>query len=272
MNEASARSTGTPATTLDDLRVRLAGLLLLLALLPMLGLAFLVRGVIQGGELAAFTVVIAILAIVAALLAARQITAPLSALERDLRAAPADGQVAVSGPPQIAAVRAAVNTLTATIGEEARQQAARNAALQTRIVKLLGEIGSVAEGDLTARAEISADALGPVADSFNFMIVELRQIVGRVNAATRQVSTSTEQILTTTDTLSHSAGQQASRIADTSAAIEEMAVSIQRVAENATRSSEVARGAREAAEVGTRAVTATVAGMARIRGQVQETS
>jgi methyl-accepting chemotaxis protein len=272
MNEASARSTRTPATPLDDLRVRLAGLLLLLALLPMLGLAFLLHGAVQGGQLAAFAAGIAVIAIIAALLGARQLVAPLAALEHDLRTAPADGQLPVTGPTQIAAVREAVNALTTTIGAEARQQVARGATLQTRIAKLLDEIGSVAEGDLTAEAEVSADALGPVADSFNYMIAELRQIVGRVNSATQQVSYSTDQILTTTDTLSRSAEQQAARIADTSAAIEEMAVSIQQVAENATLSSEVARGAREAAEVGTRAVTATVAGMTRIRGQVQETS
>ena len=272
MNEASAQPTGTPATILDDLRVRLAGLVLLLALLPMLGLAFLLRGAIQGGELVAFTVGIAVIAIVAALLGARQMVAPLAALEHDLRAIPADGQVRITGPTQIAAVREAVNALTTTIGAEARQQAAHSGIIQTQIAKLLEEIGSVAEGDLTAEAEVSADALGPVADSFNYMIAELRQIVGRVNSATQQVSSSTDQILTTTDTLSRSAEQQAARIADTSAAIEEMVVSIQQVAENATLSSEVARGAREAAEVGTRAVTATVAGMTRIRGQVQETA
>ena len=272
MNEAPARPIRTAANPLDDLRVRLVGLMLLLALLPMLGLAFLLRGTIIGGDFTAFTIGIAVIAVVAALLGTRQLTAPLATLERDLRAAPADGRIAVGGSAQIAAVREAINALTATIGAEARQEAAHNAAFQARIATLLDEVSGVTQGDLTAEAAVSPDALGPVADSFNAMIGELRQIVGRVNAATQQVSRSTDQILTTTDTLSRSAEQQAARIADTSAAIEEMAVSIQQVAENATLSSEVARGAREAAEVGTRAVTATVAGMTRIRGQVQETS
>ncbi len=272
MNDVSAQKTGRSATILDDLRVRLAGLLLLLALLPMLGLAFLLRGAVQGGGLAAFTAGIALIAIVAALLGARQLVALLAALERDLRAIPADGQVEVTGPTQVAAVRAAINDLTATLGEGARQQVARSATLQRRITKLLDDVSGVAEGDLTAQAEVPADDFGPVANSFNAMIGELRQIVGRVNTATQQVSRSTDQILTTTDTLSRSAEQQASQIADTSAAIEEMIVSIQQVAENATLSSDVARSAREAAEVGTRAVTATVAGMTRIRGQVQETA
>jgi methyl-accepting chemotaxis protein len=275
MNEASARSTGTAPRFLDDLRIRPAGLLLLLALLPMLALAFLLRGAIlpaQGGTLVAATGGIAIIAIVAALLGARQLVAPLASLERDLRATPADGQVPVTGSAQIAAVRRAINALTMTVGQGTRQQAARGALLQTQIVTLLEEIGSVAEGDLTAEAAVSTSAVGPVADSFNYMIAELRRIVGRVNAATEQVSSSTDQLLTTTDTLGRSAEQQAASIAHTSAAIEEMAVSIGQVVENATRSSDVARSAREAAEAGTRAVTATVAGMTRIRGQVQETS
>ena len=136
----------------------------------------------------------------------------------------------------------------------------RTPSCSTQIVKLLGEVSSVAEGDLTVEAEVSADALGSVADSFNYMIVELRQVIGRVNTATQQVSNSTDDILSTTDTLSRSAEQQAARIADTSTAIEEMAVSIQQVSENAAISAQVARQARTSADAGTQAVVATVDG------------
>ncbi len=83
-----------------------------------------------------------------------------------------------------------------------------------------------------------------MADSFNYMITELRGIIGRVNAATNQVGNSTDEILATTDVLSRSAEQQAARIADTSTAVEEMAVSIQQVSENAAISAQVAREAR----------------------------
>jgi len=165
-----------------------------------------------------------------------------------------------------------VNTMIERVTDNARAQEAQNAALQTQIVKLLEEIGSVAEGDLTAEAEVSADALGAVADSFNYMIAELRRIVGRVNAATRQVGDSTDEILATTDVLNTSAEQQASRIAATSVAVEEMAASIGQVSENAARSARVAREARRTATAGAEAVSASVAGMGRIEAQVQATA
>ncbi len=208
-------------------------------------------------------------------LLARLVTRPLKGLEEAAERISA-GDYAVRAPvtsdDELGQVAVTVNTMVDQIVANTRAQEAQNAALQTQIVKLLGEISSVAEGDLTVEAEVSADALGAVADSFNYMIVELRQIVGRVNTATQQVGRSTDEILATTDVLNGSAKQQASRIADTSVAVEEMAVSIGQVAENAALSAQVAREARDAASAGAVAVTATVEGMGRIRNQVQETA
>jgi len=209
------------------------------------------------------------------LLMTRLVTRPLKGLEEAAGRISA-GDYAVRAPvesdDELGQVAVTVNAMVDQIVTNARAQEAQNAALQTQIVKLLEEISSVAEGDLTVEAEVSADALGAVADSFNYMIVELRQIVGRVNAATQQVGQSTDEILATTDVLNNSAEQQASRIADTSVAVEEMAVSIGQVAENAALSAQVAREARDAASAGAEAVTATVEGMGRIRNQVQETA
>jgi methyl-accepting chemotaxis protein len=183
-----------------------------------------------------------------------------------------DVRMPIHNDDELGQVAQTVNTMVDQIVAGAREQEAQNQALQRQIVRLLDEVSSVAEGDLTVEAEVSADALGAVADSFNYMIAELRQIVGRVNAATQQVGSSTDEILATTDVLNRSAQQQAARIADTSTAVEEMAVSIQQVSENAAISAQVARAARAAADDGTQAVNATAAGMGRIRDQVRETA
>jgi twitching motility protein PilJ len=166
----------------------------------------------------------------------------------------------------------ALSTAIAQASEMAEHEAAQNQTLQRQIVQLLDEVSSVAEGNLTVQAEVHDGALGAVADSFNYMITELRQVIGRVNGATQQVGSSSDEILATADVLSRSAEQQASRIADTSTAVEEMAVSIQQVSENAALSARVAREARASAEAGTHAVAATIAGMVRVRQQVQETA
>jgi twitching motility protein PilJ len=166
----------------------------------------------------------------------------------------------------------ALSAAIAQASEKAESEAAQNQMLQRQIVQLLDEVSSVAEGNLTVQAEVHDGALGAVADSFNYMITELRQVIGRVNNATQQVGASSDEILATADVLSRSAEQQAARIADTSTAVEEMAVSIQQVSENAALSARVAREARASAEAGTHAVAATIAGMARVRQQVQETT
>ncbi|MFN8512404.1 MAG: methyl-accepting chemotaxis protein [Thermomicrobiales bacterium] len=166
----------------------------------------------------------------------------------------------------------ALSVAIAQASEKAESEAAQNQMLQRQIVQLLDEVSSVAEGNLTVQAEVHDGALGAVADSFNYMITELRQVIGRVNNATQQVGASSDEILATADVLSRSAEQQAARIADTSTAVEEMAVSIQQVSENAALSARVAREARASAESGTQAVAATIAGMARVRQQVQETT
>ena len=217
----------------------------------------------------------AVVAAAFALVAARQITRPVGQMEqvaRRISAGDYTSRMPITGADQFANLGGTVNAMVDQIVTNARQQEEQNAELQGQIVRLLEEVSTVAEGDLTVEAEVNDSALGAVADSFNYMITELRQVIGRVNNATQQVNNSTDEILTTTDNLSRSAEQQAARIADTSTAIEEMAVSIQQVSENAAISAQVARDARVAAEAGAQAVTATVEGMGRIRQQVQETA
>jgi methyl-accepting chemotaxis protein len=144
--------------------------------------------------------------------------------------------------------------------------------LQAAIMKLLDEIGGVAEGDLTVEAEVTADATGAVADSFNFMIAELRSIIGQVQGASLNVSGSLGELRAFTETLAAGSAEQASQAVEASAAIEEMAASIHQVSENASSSAAVAEQARANAEQGALAVSRTIEGMQAVRDQVQETA
>jgi methyl-accepting chemotaxis protein len=144
--------------------------------------------------------------------------------------------------------------------------------LQAAIMKLLDEIGGVAEGDLTVEAEVTADATGAVADSFNFMIAELRSIIGQVQGASHDVSGSLGELRGFTETLAAGSAEQASQAIEASAAIEEMAASIHQVSENASSSAAVAEQARANAEQGALAVSRTIEGMQAVRDQVQETA
>jgi len=144
--------------------------------------------------------------------------------------------------------------------------------MQAAVRKLLEEVSGVADGDLTVHAEVTADVTGAVADSFNFMIVQLRQIIGQVQSASRQVSTALGELREVTEKLASGSEDQAAQAVDASVAIEEMAASIHYVSENASSSAHVAEQARTNAEHGTRAVTRTIEGMKAVRDQVQETA
>lgn len=145
-------------------------------------------------------------------------------------------------------------------------------AIQTAIMKLLEEVSGVADGDLTVEAEVTADMTGAIADSFNYMINQLRSLVTQVQDATQEVSASANQIQATAENLAEGSTAQATQIIESSAAIDEMAVSIQQVSENATLSASVAEQALVNAKQGTHAVQNTIQGMQRIRTQVQETA
>ncbi len=158
------------------------------------------------------------------------------------------------------------NTLALVQSKEERDR------MQASVMRLLKEVSGVAEGDLTIEAEVTADVTGAVADSFNFMIAQLRQIIGQVQGASRQVSTALGELRAVTEKLATGSEDQAAQAVEASVAIEEMAASIHYVSENASSSAAVADQARSNAEHGTRAVTRTIEGMKAVRDQVQETA
>jgi methyl-accepting chemotaxis protein len=144
--------------------------------------------------------------------------------------------------------------------------------IQASIQKLLEEVSGVAEGDLTREAEVTADVTGAIADSFNYMIEQLRSIISNVQEATLQVSSQANKIQATAEQVAQGSETQAMQIVNTSAAIDEMAVSIQQVSENASTSATVAQQALANAKQGAESVQNTIKGMNRIRDQVQETA
>jgi twitching motility protein PilJ len=146
------------------------------------------------------------------------------------------------------------------------------AEIQRSIVKLLDEVSGVADGDLTKEAKVTADVTGAIADSFNFMIEQLRKIIGNVQRATNQVTAAATRISTSADELVDGSEVQTEQIVNTSAAIDEIAASIQQVSDNAASSTAVAQQALSSAKQGNQAVRNTIEGMNKIREQAQETA
>ena len=161
---------------------------------------------------------------------------------------------------------------SAVFERAAKEQAEQNERNQQAILRLLDEMGSLADGDLTVEATVTEDITGTIADSFNFAIEELRKLVATVNDTALMVDMATKQTENTAAHLAKAADNQAKEINAATESIVSMAASIEEVSGNAERSSDVARHSVEVAHKGGEAVRRTIDGMNAIRETIQETS
>jgi twitching motility protein PilJ len=143
---------------------------------------------------------------------------------------------------------------------------------QEAILRLLNEMGNLADGDLTVQASVTEDVTGAIADSINFTIEELRTLVKGINSATDQVTKATQETQAISNRLFEASQRQNKEIQQASASVLTMAQSISEVAQNAAQSAKVAQMQLAAAEKGGHAVQNQIAGMNEIRSQIQETS
>ncbi|ABA56661.1 methyl-accepting chemotaxis protein [Nitrosococcus oceani] len=148
----------------------------------------------------------------------------------------------------------------------------KNSHNQDAILKLLDEMGDLADGDLTVSATVTEDITGAIADSINYTIDALRTLVQDINDTAIKVSSSAQETQATVMHLADASEHQAQQITTVGAAINEMAVSIEQVSDNATKSAEVAKQSVEIASKGTETVKNAIEGMDNIREQIQETS
>jgi twitching motility protein PilJ len=143
---------------------------------------------------------------------------------------------------------------------------------QEAIMRLLDEMGSLAEGDLTVKATVTEDMTGAIADSINFAVEQLRSLVATINDTSVQVASSAQETQATAMHLAEAAEHQAQEINSASERISEMAASINQVSKNSAESAEVAQRSVQIATNGAGVVRQTIAGMDSIRDQIQETS
>ncbi|MEB3754851.1 methyl-accepting chemotaxis protein [Acinetobacter sp. MD2(2019)] len=143
---------------------------------------------------------------------------------------------------------------------------------QNAILRLLDEIADLGDGDLRSYATVSEDFTGAIADSINFAIDQLRDLVSRINDTSQEVARYTQSTQNVTNQLAEASEHQAQEIAGASAAINEMAVSIDQVSENASESADVAKRSVNIAANGADVVNRSIEGMDTIREQIQETS
>ncbi|NTV86652.1 MAG: methyl-accepting chemotaxis protein, partial [Burkholderiaceae bacterium] len=154
----------------------------------------------------------------------------------------------------------------------ARKSEEENSRNQEAILRLMDELGELAEGNLTINASVTEDITGAVADSINYTVEELRSLVRGINNATVQMDQAASQAGQVSESLQHAARRQTEEIEETSAAVVNLAQSVQQVSGNAAESARVAEQSLAAAEKGQQAVANAIASMNGLREQIQETS
>ena len=157
--------------------------------------------------------------------------------------------------------------------EQQRQQAENERNLtQQAILRLMNEMGDLADGDLTVRATVTEDITGAIADSVNYTVEELSVLVRRINDAATRVTSATESAQKTSRELLAATEQQSRQLEDAGTTVQRMAQSMTDSSERALQSAQVSRRSLDAARKGATAVENTIRGMNGIRSQIQETS
>ncbi|MBS0450686.1 MAG: type IV pili methyl-accepting chemotaxis transducer N-terminal domain-containing protein [Proteobacteria bacterium] len=157
--------------------------------------------------------------------------------------------------------------------DRAHEEATRvNVANQAAILRLMNELQTVAEGDLTQEATVTEDITGAIADSVNYTVEELRLLVGNVQNTVARVAQTTAQVESTSTELLAASTEQLREIRETGQSVLTMAERINGVSAQAQESATVARQSLQAASSGLHAVQNAIGGMNAIRDQIQETS
>ena len=143
---------------------------------------------------------------------------------------------------------------------------------QEAIMRLLDELSSLADGDLTVQATVTEDITGAIADSINYAIEALRELVTTINDSAIQLDGAAKQTQGAAAHMAKASSAQSRQISAASESMADMAASIEEVSGNSERCADVARHSVDIAHKGGDAVRRTIDGMNAIRETIQETS
>jgi len=185
-----------------------------------------------------------------------------------------------AGPGMVAAMGSIAGVLLVMLGMRLVAEARRkenesklqNAANQKAILRLLDEMGDLADGDLTVSASVTEDITGAIADSINYAVEALRELVATINTTSVEVSSAAQESRATAMHLAEASEHQADQIIGASEAIQDMNSAIELMSSDAKESVEVAQRSVDIATKGAASVRNTIEGMDGIREQIQETS
>src|SRR3989440_5320221 len=229
--------------------------------------------ILISSAIAAFFIILMVLA--TGFIVNLTITQPLrqlASLTRRISKGDTSARARMSGRDEIFMVATSMNSMLDNIVRLIQETQAQRDNLQAQVEKLVSEVSGVGEGDLRVQAEVTADALGVLADSFNYMVEELSSLVVRVKAVANEVGNSTATILDRMTQLVETGDIERHQMGEAEMQVEVLTNASRQVAERAQNLEKVARTARQDANEGRQSVKQAIAGMGRINENVHETA
>jgi methyl-accepting chemotaxis protein len=183
-------------------------------------------------------------------------------------------ELPVQSADEIGQLRASFN---ATLGLLRKREAEvkrelRHEELQGNISKFLNVAHEIAQGDLTKRGMVTDDVIGSVVDAINVMVEQIATVIGDVRNAALRVAVSADEMITATGDTTAGAQSQAREAMAVKKTVEQLMLAVREVADSAQGSALAARQALDASRKGDQAVHESLAGMQRIRTEVQAMS
>jgi len=152
-----------------------------------------------------------------------------------------------------------------------RETGEQNTQNEEAILRLLDEMADLADGDLTVKATVTENITGAIADSINFTIEELRQLVSTIDSSSKQISISTKNTQNVAQRLTDASKYQANQILAVTQKTEEVRKAMDEMSNHAQDSAEVATKSRAIAGEGGTVVRRTINAMDQARSHIQDT-
>ncbi len=178
----------------------------------------------------------------------------------------------LSGQDEISQVAKSMNQMLDSIVRLMQETQQQRDVLQAGVDRLISEVSSIGEGNLSIQAQVTADALGVLARSFNFMVRELGNLVVRVKRVALEVEKLTSSTLERMNSLVKVGDRQIEQITTSTDEIEQMAGETAQVAERTKVLSQIATETQQNAHKGRTTVQKVVEGIGRIHVNMQLTS
>ena len=166
----------------------------------------------------------------------------------------------------------ALNELNLSLEQSVNQQRQETEALEEAISSLMDSLEPAADGDLTVHAQLSEGDVGIIADLFNAIVENLRDIAVQAKTSASQVSLSLEDNELNIRKLAEEAVFEAREIEQTLSSVASVSESIQEVADNAAKTATISHEAFSTAQEGNNAMELTVESIQGLRTTVGDTA